>query len=247
MKTSFFLILLALLSGTTLSGFVAKKSVTVSGITYQIGNNGNDCAVSRTEGGKTIFWYYLYDIGSPDDCVGQNIFAIGSEIWVVLTITSNLNIIITRNTAAGGTTVWLSDEVVPATAIVLGQIDTSDTFEIFGKFSWAVLDVAVDIPGDSPAPIEFVSVKKCSEEKTLQFTVNVQTGKQYGLVDYPIQTISIDGFELKQVFDPANKSLKAYKASTVPSCTVEEESKSGKLLGNWWLSLIALALLFLMW
>lgn len=62
----------------------------------------------------------------------------------------------------------------PATAIVLGQIDTSDTFEVFGKFTWAVLDIAIDIPNDSPAPIEFVYAKKCYEEKTIQFTVNVR-------------------------------------------------------------------------
>jgi len=220
MKTSFTFILLALLCYSALSAFVAKQSVTLSGATYSIGNKGNDCGVTRTEGGATVSWYYTDGAANSDDCVGQNIFVFGSKIGVLLSVTENQNILIAANSATGGTLNFL---VIPPVgkAIVLAYIDTSSASGTFGKFSLGLSDVAVDIDANKAAPIEYVSAAYCDDKKTIQLTVNVQS--PYGMLNIPSALAEINGNGVKQVFNSDDNSMTAYKADDAPFCTEIEE------------------------
>jgi len=240
MKTSNTFVLLALLCYSALSAFVAKQSVTVSDVTYSIGNKGNDCGVTRTEDGSTVSWYYTDGAANSDDCVGQNIFAIASDIWVILSVNENQDILTDDNSATGDGDDLLNNPLV-GDAIVIGQIDTSSASGTFGKFSYALLNTAVDLTVPWPAPIEYVSAAACDDKETIQLTVNVQS--PYGMVDIPFDFIEINGNGAKQVFDTTDQSLKAYEADDAPFCTevkepttIAAEKSSG--IAAWKLALI---------
>lgn len=213
MKT---LILLALLCSSALSAFVAKQSIKVSGVTYSIGNKGNDCGVTRTEDGKTISWYYTDGAANSDDCVGQNIFVLGSDVGVVLSINENQDIFTDENTASGDADDLLGAPLV-GDAIVLGFIDTSSVSGTFGKFTLAFYDVAVDLEAEWPAPIEYVSAAACDDKKTIELTVNVES--PYGVITLPFGFAEINGKGVKQVFNAEDETFTSYKPGDAPFCT----------------------------
>ncbi len=221
MKTPFTILLLALLCYSALSAFKAKQFVTLSGVTYSIGNNGNDCGVTRTESGTTISWYYTSGAANYGDCVGQNIFVLGSKIGVVLSVNENQNILVAANAVTGNTNNFL---VIPPVgdALILGYIDTSSISGTFGKLSLGLTDVALDVDANLPAPLEYVSLAVCDDKTTIELTVNVEP--PYGMFNFPFALVEINGNGVKQVFDSEDTSLTAYKASDAPFCTkVEEE------------------------
>ena len=247
MKTPFTILLLALLCSSALSAFKAKQSVTDSGVTYSIGNNGNDCGVTRTESGTTISWYYTSGAANSGDCVGQNIFVLGSKIGVLLSVNENQNILVAANSADGGTSNFLAIPPV-GDAVILGYIDTSSISGTFGKFSLGLTDVALDVDANLPAPLEYVSAVACDDKISFELTVNV--GSQYGMFNFPFALVEINGNGVKQVFNSDDTSLTAYKAADAPFCTtVEEEpteptgtttktSEKGSDLEDWELVLI---------
>ncbi len=241
MKTSFTILLLALLCASALSAFKAKKSVTLSGVTYSIGNNGNDCGVTRTESGTTISWYYTDGAANSDDCVGRNIFVLGSDIGVLLTISDNQSILVAANSATGNTNNFF-DIPPEGYAIILGYIDTSSASGAFGKFSQGLTDVSVDFDAMVPAPIEYVSSTLCDDKISIELTVNVES--PYRMMNIPEDYVEINGKGVKHVFNSEESTLTAYKAADAPFCTeskettttVVEEKSSG--IAPWKLALI---------
>ena len=235
MKISLLFILLSLLCCSALSAFVAKQSVTVSGVTYSIGNNGNDCGVTRTESGTTVSWYYTTSAANYGDCVGQNIGAAGSNVVVVLSVNENQDILSTANAVGGDTSSFISAPLV-GDAIVLGYIDTSSTSGTFGKFSWALLDIAIEMTGFGPyaKPIEYVSAAFCDDQKSLELTVNVDSS--YLMRNIPLNNVEINGKGAKQIYKSDDQSLTAYTAADAPFCTATTEESSG--IAAWKLALI---------
>ena len=223
MRTSFPILLLALLCSSALSAFKAKQSITVSGVTYSIGNNGNDCGVTRTESGTTISWYYTTGAANSGDCTGRNIFVLGSHIGVLLSANEKQNLLVPANSATShplSVFIFMLPQVL-GEALVFGYIDTSSVSGTFGKFSMAFNDDAFDYDTNLPAPLEYVSFAVCDDKKTVQITVNVKS--PYGTIDLPGTLTKINGDGVKQVFNSDDLSLTTYKAADAPFCTKVEE------------------------
>ena len=99
--------------------------------------------------------------------------------------------------------------------IVIAQISTSSLQNSFGQFSWGFYNIGYNLNINSGEPIEFISKEVCNSN-TIQIKVNLPTGPQFGLVEYPQNYAQIDGNGVYQVFTPSSKTLKSYKTGTQP-------------------------------
>lgn len=211
MKTQpIFINLFALLCQSALSDFVEITHVEYGNYWFYIGSNGNDCAVQRI--GMDVIVDYTYTSGaSAGDCVGKNIFLIGSEIWVIFTVTANQKILTSTNAQSGDTTNYMLDPITDAdvqtSSIVIAKIEQDDTD--FGKFLWGVYDTGYNLDTSSAEPITYVSSVAASSQTTIEITVNVESGSPHGVVDYPKNPVAVNGNGVVQVFKPSDLSLTA--------------------------------------
>ncbi len=175
--------------------------------------NGNDCGVQRI-GMDYIVDYYYTTGASAGDCVAKNIFLVGTEIWVILTVTATQKILTSTNAQSGDTTNYVLDPITDAdvqtSSIVIAKIEQDDTN--FGKFLWAVYDTGYNLDTSSAEPITYVS--SVGTTSTIEITVNVESGSPHGVVDDPKNPVAVNGDGVKQVFTPADFSLVASQSSS---------------------------------
>lgn len=209
------LVLLGLLCSSAFSAITSSDTVEVSGITYAVGLDTNNCGVTRSSGNtlqQTTMWTTGLTAG---DCVPQAILSVGSNIWVVLKITLAGDLLTAANAKGGLTSVY--DWVIPTASltssnVVIASIDTTNTQADFGLFTYG-MQFASKNAGGTWGTFSVTDVTTCST--TIQVEGDTQS-TTYFLVDETGTVTSVSGNGVFAAFSTSNDNLDAYTDATKP-------------------------------